>query len=64
MNAAVSREVLQARIALERGALAQALGDLRERACAEVDPRRHVRAHPVAWLAGALMIGFLFGVRR
>ena len=64
VSAAVSREVLEARIVRERRALAEALGDLRERARAEVDPRRRVRAQPAAWLAGALVIGFLLGVRR
>ena len=35
MSAALSREVLEARIVRERQALAEALGDLRERARAE-----------------------------
>jgi hypothetical protein len=61
---ALSREELEARIARERRALGAALEDLRERALAEVDLRRHVREHPSAWLAGALAIGFLMGVRR
>ena len=64
MSAAASREMLEARIAHQRRALAVALGDLGERARAEVDPRRWVRARPAAWLAGALVIGFLLGVRR
>ncbi len=64
MSAAISREVLEARIARERQALVEALSDLRERAFAEVDLRRHVRANPSAWLAGAVVIGFLLGVRR
>lgn len=64
MSAALSREVLEARIVRERQALAEALADLREQARAEVDLRRHVRERPVAWLAGALVIGFLLGVRR
>jgi len=64
MRAAPSREVLEARIVGGREALAEALGDLGERARAEVDPRRSIRGHPAAWLAGALVIGFLLGVRR
>ena len=64
MSAAASREVLEARILRQRRALAEALGDLGEKARAEVDPRRWVRARPAAWLAGALVIGFLLGVRR
>ncbi len=64
MSAAISREGLEARIVRERRALAEALGDLGERARAEVDPRRWVRERPVAWLAGAFVVGFLLGVRR
>jgi len=61
---ALSREVLAARIVREREDLAEALDALRNRARAEVDPRSRVRAHPSAWLAGALVIGFLLGMRR
>lgn len=64
MSAAFEREVLEARIVREREALAEALGALGERVRAEVDLRRRVRANPSAWLAGALVIGFLLGVRR
>jgi hypothetical protein len=64
MSAAASREVLEARIARQRHALAEALGDLGERARAEIDPRRWVRERTAAWLAGALVIGILLGVRR
>jgi len=61
---ALSREVLAARIVREREELAEALDALRNRARAEVDPRSRVLAHPSAWLAGALVIGFLLGMRR
>ena len=64
MNAALSREVLEARIVRERVALAEALGDLREQVRAELDLRRRVRERPAAWLAGALTIGLLLGLRR
>jgi len=64
MSAPASREVLEARIARERRALSTALGDLGERAREEIDPRRWIRERPVAWLAGALVVGFLLGVRR
>ena len=64
MSAALSRDVLEARIVREREALAEALGDLCDQARAEVDLRRRVREHPSAWLAGALVIGLLLGVRR
>jgi hypothetical protein len=64
MSAAASREVLEARIARQRRALAVALGDLGKRAREEIDPRRWVREQPAAWLAGALVVGILLGVRR
>lgn len=64
MSAASPREVLEERIAHGRRALSEALGDLSDRARAEVDLRRHVRESPLPWLAGALVIGFLIGVRR
>jgi len=64
VSAALSREVLEARIVCERAALAEALGDLRDRARTEFDLRHRVREHPSAWLAGALLIGLFMGVRR
>ena len=64
MSAALSREVLEERIVREKAALAEALATLRERARAEVDLSRRVRERPSAWLAGALVLGFLIGVRR
>lgn len=64
MSTALSREVLEARIVRERAALTEALGDLRDQARAELDLRRRVRERPAAWLAGALVIGLLLGVRR
>lgn len=64
MNAALSREVLEARIARERAALAEALVDLGDQTRAQLDLRRRVRERPAAWLAGALTIGLLLGVHR
>ena len=64
MSEASSREVLEARIENERKALADALCDLSKRAGEELDLRRRVRAHPSAWLVGAVAIGFLLGLRR
>jgi hypothetical protein len=64
MSEASSREVLKARIENERKALADALCDLSKRAGEELDLRRRVRAHPSAWLVGAVAIGFLLGLRR
>lgn len=64
MNPALSRDVLEARIVRERKALADALRDLRDQARFELDLRRRVRERPSAWLAGALVLGLLLGVRR
>ncbi len=64
MSGALSRDVLEARIVRERAALAEALDDLRDQARAELDLRHRVRERPSAWLAGALVIGLLLGVRR
>jgi len=64
MSAATSRELLEARIVREREALAEALEDLRAQARAKVDLGRRVRERPSAWLAGALLLGFLWGARR
>jgi hypothetical protein len=64
MSAAISREVLEERIEREKAALAEALSALRERARAKVDLGGRVREKPSAWLAGAVVLGFLMGVRR
>jgi hypothetical protein len=64
MNPALSREVLEERIVRDKAALAEALAALRERARAGMDLSRRVRARPAAWLAGALVLGFLWGLRR
>jgi hypothetical protein len=64
MNASLSREALEERIVREKAALADALAALRDRARADLDLSSRVRARPSAWLAGALVLGFLWGVRR
>ena len=64
MSSAVSREVLEERIEREKAALAETLTALRDRARAQVDVSNHVRERPLAWLAGAVVLGFLMGVRR
>ena len=64
MKTALPRNVLEARIEREREALADALRDLRDQARLELDLRRRVRERPSAWLAGALVIGLLVGLRR
>ena len=64
MSSAVSCEMLEERIVREKAALAEALAALRERARAQVNLAGRVRAKPSAWLAGAVVLGFLMGVRR
>lgn len=65
------REFLEARIERERDELALAIADLRSGARARIrmvrsqlDLGRHVRRRPGAWIAGALVFGFLIGARR
>ena len=64
MNATLSKEQIEARLALETEALGNAIDDLRERARAEFDLRSRVRERPSAWLAGALALGIWMGGRR
>lgn len=64
MSAAVQREVLEARIQRERQELSATLEELQARARAEIDVRGRVRENPSAWLAGAMLVGFWWGVRR
>jgi hypothetical protein len=55
---------LKGRIERDGRALREAFELLRRAAVAEIDPRERVRAHPVAWLAGALLLGMFLGTRR
>ena len=64
MSSAISREMLEERIEREKKALAGALADLRDRARAQVNLSNRVREKPSAWLVGAVVLGFLIGVRR
>lgn len=64
MSAAISREVLEARIEQERAALADTLQELRAETRRRFDVRLRVVERPAAWLGGALLVGFLMGVRR
>lgn len=66
-----SREFLEARIERERDELALAIEEIRSGARARIrlarsqlDLRRHVRRRPGAWIAGAVVLGFLIGARR
>jgi hypothetical protein len=54
---------LRARIARDERALGQAVVALRDAAVEKLDPRAPVRAHPIAWLAGAIALGLLVGMR-
>jgi hypothetical protein len=64
VSAAVTRELIEARLAREREAFSDVLEDLRLRARLDLDLRRRVRERPLAWLAGALALGFFLGTRR
>ncbi|HME72561.1 MAG TPA: hypothetical protein VKM54_22255 [Myxococcota bacterium] len=55
---------LKGRIERDGHALCEAFESLRRAAVAEIDPRERVRAHPIAWLAGALLLGMFLGTRR
>jgi len=54
---------LKARIERDERALSEAFESLRF-TIAKLDPRERVRAHPVTWLVGALVLGLFFGIRR
>lgn len=64
MSAALSRELLEARIEREREEFIETLADLRSQVRERTDLGERVRSHPTAWLAGAMVVGFLWGVRR
>lgn len=63
MSASEARE-LEARLSREKEALVATLEDLGQLARERADVGRHVREHPLAWLAGALAIGFWLGASR
>jgi len=64
MTAAPSRELVEARLDREREELAELLEDLGARARAGLDLRRRIRAHPIAWLLGATVLGVWLGRPR
>jgi len=64
MSAAVTRELIEARLAREREALSDVIEDLRLRARLELDLRQRIRERPEAWLGGALALGLFLGMRR
>jgi len=55
---------LEIQLARDRAALAHALEDLGQLARERADPRERVRERPLAWLAGALALGFWWGSSR
>jgi hypothetical protein len=61
---AVEAQVVEARLEREKEALAATLEDLGQLARERADLGRRVRERPAAWLAGALLVGFLFGATR
>ena len=63
MSAAAARE-LERRIEREREALGETLADLGALARERADLGRRIRERPLAWLGGALLIGFILGASR
>ena len=52
---------LEAEIALKRERVVASFGELRRQVEVATDWRAWVRAHPVAWIAGATAFGFVMG---
>jgi hypothetical protein len=52
---------LEAEIAAKRERVVASFGELRRRMEVATDWRGWVRAHPVAWIAGAMAVGFIAG---
>ena len=61
-----SREMtaIHARLLRDKLRFRTALQSLTTATRTKVDVRRHVLDRPVAWLGGALALGFLLGARR
>lgn len=55
---------LELRLARDKAELADALEDLGQLARERADPRERVRERPLAWLAGAALLGFWWGASR
>ena len=56
-------ERLEAEIAVKRKRVVASFGELRRRVDRATDWRQWVRAHPVAWIAAAVTVGFVLGTR-
>jgi len=54
---------LEAEIAAKRERVVASFGELRRRMVRATDWRGWVRKHPVAWIAGAVTVGFVLGYR-
>jgi ElaB/YqjD/DUF883 family membrane-anchored ribosome-binding protein len=53
---------LEAEIARKRERVAASLGELRRRVTGATDWRHWVRAHPFAWIAVGVSLGFIIGL--
>jgi hypothetical protein len=56
------REHLRAEIRRDAAGLREAVQDL-QRAASRASPRRAVSEHPLSWLLGALVLGWIVGSR-
>jgi len=54
---------IEAEIAVKRERVVASFSELRRRMVKATDWRGWVRKHPVAWIAGAVTVGFLLGYR-
>jgi hypothetical protein len=54
---------LEAEIAVKRERVVASFSELRRRMVRATDWRGWVRKHPVAWIAGAVTVGFVLGYR-
>jgi hypothetical protein len=61
---ALEAHELESQLERDRAALSQSLEELGQLARERADPREHVRNRPLAWLAGALVVGFWWGSSR
>jgi hypothetical protein len=55
---------LEAEIELKRERVAASLGELRRRVTTATDWRHWIQAHPFAWIAAGLSLGFVVGLAQ
>lgn len=60
----VEAQALESQLEHDRAALSRSLEELGQLARERADPREQVRNRPLAWLAGALLVGFWWGSSR